>query len=246
MPAIEEFVCSDWRTFKIDVIQELFGEDSFRRGIFIFRGQASSDWRLEPSFDRIFQTLTNREKVDAMKELLKVFRQESEGMDVPANVWSTETKSLALGQHYGLPTRLLDWSESPYIASFFAFNDAIVYPDLGDYVSVWALNTTAENVWNEDSGVQIVDVPSIGNIRLRNQYGKFTLLKTPFSCLEDYVEHFDDDSRPLFKFLIHSSAAKDAVSDLDAMGINNTRIYPELVGSALSAKVRVMLNMLRT
>lgn len=136
----------------------------------------------------------------------------------------------------------MDWTESPYIASFFAFNDAIINGSAGEYVAVWALNTNSENIWNEDSGVTIVNVPSIGNIRLRNQYGKFTLLKTPFNCLEDYVIHFDEDSKPLIKFLIHHSAAKDAIADLDAMGINHTRIYPELIGSALSAKVRVLLN----
>lgn len=177
-----------------------------------------------------------------MKELLRIFKEESENINVPPDVWDDEIKSIALGQHYGLPTRLLDWTESPYIASFFAFNDAIINGKVGEYVAVWALNTTTENIWNEDSGVQIVNVPSIGNIRLRNQYGKFTLLKTPFNCLENYVVHFDENSKPLLKFLIHSSAAKDAIADLDAMGINNTRIYPELVGSALSAKVRVMLN----
>ncbi len=32
----------------------------------------------------------------------------------------------ALAQHYGAPTRILDWSLSPYISAFFAFMDAIV------------------------------------------------------------------------------------------------------------------------
>lgn len=242
MTTVEEFVFRDWRSFKTEIIQELFGEKHFSRGVFIFRGQADSNWKLEPSFDRIFEFLCKKDKVDAMKELLRIFKQESEGLDVPSDVWNDEIKSLALGQHYGLPTRLLDWTESPYIAPFFAFNDAVINNRASEYVAVWALNTTVENIWNEDSGVQIVNVPSIGNLRLRNQYGKFTLLKTPFSCLDDYVSHFDDDSKPLLKFLIHSSAAIDAVADLDAMGINHTRIYPELVGSALSAKMRVLLN----
>ncbi len=242
MAAIAEYVYRDWRKFKSEMIEELFGERHFKRGIFIFRGQSNSNWKLEPSFDRIFTFLSKKDKMEAMKELLTLFMQESEGMDVPPDVWNDEVKSLALGQHYGLPTRLLDWTESPYIASFFAFNDAILNRDVDDYVAVWALNTTSENVWNEGSGVQIVNVPSIGNIRLRNQYGKFTLLKTPFNCLDDYIKHFEDETRPLMKFLIHPSAVKDAIADLDAMGINHTRLYPELTGCALSAKVRLMLN----
>lgn len=244
MTIIEEIVYDDWKKFKAEIIQELFGDNYFRRGVFIFRGQANPEWKLEPSFDRIFESLCKKDKIDAMKELLDVFKQESEGLDVPSDVWNDEIKALALGQHYGLPTRLLDWTESPYIAAFFAFNDAIVNCQVSEYVAIWALKTSAENIWNEDFGVQIVNVPSIGNIRIRNQYGKFTLLKTPFNCLEEYVTHFDDEPKQLLKFLIHSSAAKDAIADLDAMGINYTRIYPELIGSALSAKIRVMLNLL--
>jgi len=50
-------------------------------------------------------------------------------------------------QHYGLPTRLLDWSESPYIALYFAL-DSAKKKDNGDYdeeVAVWVLNPTK---WN--------------------------------------------------------------------------------------------------
>jgi hypothetical protein len=241
MSRIEESVYEDWRTFKNNIIQELFDETHFQREIYIFRGQSNSDWKLEPSFDRTFYNLSTNDKNEAMKEMLRIFRYECEGMDVPEALWTDEIKALALGQHYGLPTRLLDWTDSPYIAAFFAFSDAISNRAINKYVSIWALDTRVDAIWNEESGVKIINVPSIGNMRLRNQYGKFTLLKTPFNCLEDYVTHFREEIVPLKKYLIASSSARDAISDLDAMGINHSRIYPELIGCALSAKIRVML-----
>ena len=43
-------------------------------------------------------------------------------------------------------------------------------------------------VWSREMGVEIVTTPALDNIRLRNQGGKFTLSRTPFATLEEYVE----------------------------------------------------------
>ena len=241
MATIDTIPCKSWREFKSTVILELFGNASFQRGVYIFRGHAFSEWKLEPSFDRCFEALGKVERSRAHDQLLALFRKECEGMDVPEDTLSNDLKALALGQHYGLPTRLLDWTESPYVASFFAFSDAISIGMKKGDVAVWALDTKV-TIWSGESGVEIIDVPSIGNIRHRNQAGKFTLSKTPFNCLEDYVEHCDESAVALKKFLIPVSDCENALADLDAMGINHSRVYPELIGCALAAKIRVMLS----
>lgn len=247
MSIIETIRYGSWNEFKSTVITELYRKNPFYRGQYIFRGQASSDWRLEPSFDRYFKALDKTERLETYRELLGIFKKECEGMDVPQEVLTNDYKLAALGQHYGLPTRLLDWTDSPYVAAFFAFNDAVSFLiGKNGYVAVWALNTRLESLWSNEIGVEIIEVPHIGNIRLRNQYGKFTLSKTPFSYLEEYVEfcekenHWDNDAA-LKKFLIPVSDCEMALADLDAMGINHLRVYPELTGCALSAKTRMFL-----
>ena len=241
MSRIETIQNGSWTKFKSTFIAELFADNPFRRGDYIFRGQACSEWRLEPSFDRCFKDLDRTSKIAVMEELLQFFRRECEGLGISQSILSDDLKTMALGQHYGLPTRLLDWTESPYIASFFAFNDVMSTSVNSRDVAIWALDIRVKNIWSSDSGVKVVDVPPIENIRIRNQGGKFTLSNTPFSCLEEYVEHFDENTVALKRFLIPVTEFNRALADLDAMGINHSRVYPELIGCALAAKLRVML-----
>ena len=245
MSRIETFYYETWGDFKQYCIAELFANNTFQRGKYIFRGQRDSEWKLTPSFDRWFLRFSSggKKRIETAQLLLKFFKKECEGLDlgITGSEWTNEAQVLALGQHYGLPTRLLDWSESPYIAAFFAFNEAVLNGETTDHVAVWALNTNDE-IWTEERGIAVVDVPFIlGNIRLRNQAGKFTLSKTPFESLEEYVDYFDDDSVALWKFVIPAEQAVRAIADLDAMGINHSRVYPELVGYASAAKMRTIL-----
>ena len=181
MVKINTISYNSWEEFKSTVVLELFGKASFNRGIYIFRGQSFSEWKLEPSFDRDFKGMGKAERSQAHDRLLALFRKECENIDVSKDTLEDNLKLLALGQHYGLPTRLLDWTESPYVASFFAFSDAKFSGMKYDYIAVWALDTRV-GIWSTDLGVEILDVPSMGNMRLRNQVGKFTLSKTPFNC----------------------------------------------------------------
>jgi hypothetical protein len=87
-----------------------------------FRGVGDSDYTLEPS---LFRHPKRRESLDVLElehELLLRFRQRS----VPYldRTVGDDWDCLFLMQHFGVPTRLLDWSENPFVALYFALTSA--------------------------------------------------------------------------------------------------------------------------
>ena len=227
--------CASWQNFKSPTLQTLFEQRPFSRGRFLFRGHGSTDWPLKSAFDRWFRGERSK-KSSASERLIEVFQKESEGLDVDRALWADRERRLALAQHHGVPTRLLDWTESPYVAAFFAFASPSATSESS--VGIWCLDLSQTNVWASGSGVDILHGPSYSNERLRNQLGWFTLLSAPYDTLEEYVKHFDDAGKALRQFQIPGGEARRALSDLDLMGINYSRIYPGLEGCARTAQLR--------
>jgi len=104
----------------------------------VFRGQ-SHPWPLKPTLERIADPAIVRRFGTVEKPLTREFmsRVYQYTADVPAE--DDELGCLALMQHYGAPTRLLDWTMSPFVAAFFA----VEKPPLGEPQEapiIWAVN----------------------------------------------------------------------------------------------------------
>lgn len=105
---------------------------------FVFRGHSQVDWELSTSLERTASKLNAwPEAKDVESLILREFQRRAHHYldNVPPVGECVEW--LALIQHYGGPTRLLDFTHSPYVAAFFAMETA------GTDAVVWGINQYA-------------------------------------------------------------------------------------------------------
>jgi hypothetical protein len=112
----------------------------------LFRGEPRAYPKLQTSLER---ALVDRgtlltEAADVERKLLKEFKRRAHHYMHPLPGEGDLMGWLALMQHYGAPTRLLDWTYSFYIATFFALSEATSNPpDKRSPCVVWALYRNA-------------------------------------------------------------------------------------------------------
>lgn len=87
------------------------------RSDYLYRGVASSEYEMQTSLARNCADL----QATLEQSVLKYFRKYAvtEEPSISGSVW----RQMIIGQHYGLPTRLLDWSHSPLVAMHFATSE---------------------------------------------------------------------------------------------------------------------------
>ena len=126
-------VLTDWAQF-MELTSELDG--------WAFRGQQNANWHLESSLSRYMRAyIQDRNQWRAREErAIRVFRRKAHNFLVHPELLSNDLRCLALMQHHGAPTRLLDFTKSPFVAAFFALERAT------EDAAVYALNTPA--LWN--------------------------------------------------------------------------------------------------
>jgi hypothetical protein len=152
--SVIDIPCDDWPDVKGRALQRIFGSSPFVRGKYFFRGQSSDKYGLESSFDRWYRVAGLAiSKPQAEKRLIDLFKEEMANHLAARPNPETEAETIALAQHYGVPTRLLDWTESPYIAAFFAFANLTSASDPDARVAIWCLDAS-NSLWSEDKGIQ--------------------------------------------------------------------------------------------
>jgi hypothetical protein len=246
---VQEWALESWTQF-YDFIATHF-ED---KPAYIFRGQGDAQWKVKSTLDRLEDKHpTHRLRIDdrleclsappvLREEHLRAFRQATRGRPGVAPPPADDNECWAFGQHHGLATPMLDWTLSPFVALFFAFeeeNDA-------KQRAVFALSASViREKHSPDDPAPIPFLPANEvSYRLLVQAGLF--LKMPRKTeLEDYVRsHFGEDTerwsqdpraRPvLVKILIANNEGHRAacLKTLNKMNINRMTLFPDLDGAA--------------
>lgn len=128
-----EFVADDWATLQRLLYRNSWNEELGRhRSPYVFRGMTDTDHDLKASLHRF---VGESGEWDLEIHLLRNFRQYArQQIDQPESPFHL----MALAQHHGLPTRLLDWTHSPAVATYFATGGS---PDTDSVV--WAVDYEA-------------------------------------------------------------------------------------------------------
>lgn len=203
----------------------------------IYRGQ-SRPWNMLPSI--AIKGISNIVKTE--KEILEEFKLRAipyldDRIDIE-NPWEL----LALAQHHGLPTRLLDWTENPLIALWFAVEDDNFIDETG---SVWIFLVNNDDIINTSDSVNspfslrktMIFRPAYINQRIISQQGWFSVHKylesrgnfIPFNVNRSYkgrIVRIDINNKSNIK------------KQLDILGINNQKMFPDLDGLAKYIRYR--------
>ncbi len=174
-------------------------------------------------------------------------------------IWLPEDlyETAALAQHYGIPTRLLDWSYDPYVALYFAIKGSLDSKEKKENLAVWALNKDEIAFLKPTThriSIDFITPHYSSNPNINSQKGLFTLC--PIKVLSNHeaakllmdknlvqvverkpldqviLDEAKSNQTLLKKFILPYQEAKKGLKILEKMGYGTSRIYPGYHGVA--------------
>lgn len=232
---------------------------------YIFRGQSDSEWPLIPSAlrdEKCRQLILKEQVTNEYKVLRKFIKAMSDGglfipneeniadkydkrvedaeFDYESWQWPSSDYQpiMALAQHNGLPTRLLDWTFHPFIAAYFAAKDM---KNAGKLISVHALNMKIlETEGERKISYKKIETPTFSNEYLHAQKGIFLQYETVgiheegnpqiIKSLEEYVDSISQDDSDLYKLTLPSEKSRELLKLLSYEYVTAIYLYPGMKG----------------
>jgi hypothetical protein len=142
---------------------------------------------------------------------------------------------LAFLQHNGFPTPLLDWTYSPYVAAYFAFESVNHFEPQTDRVAIYVLNQQAwgsahDQVYDfadTSAHVSVLRPRIVGNHKLAVQQGCFTWSNVV--DIEGYIKsHETEERRFLTKYTLDVRERPRVMRELSLMGMSAVQLMPSV------------------
>jgi hypothetical protein len=214
--------CATCWTQLYDFCDRHFNSDK-QNNQWVFRGQADSSWGLKSTLERALEyfeiDLSKKASGVELGLLRKFKRHYHHYLESPIEN-DNSLEWLAIMQHYGTPTRLLDWTYSFYVALYFAMN----HVKENGSASVWALDTDwigevmngylgsleghgdAYAAWKDDKGILEKDtfkkifapkqkppIALIGVVSPLRLNKRLTIQQGTFLCPGDVTKTFEEN-----------------------------------------------------
>ena len=232
----------------------------FKKAEKIFRGQTDASWPLRSSLTRIFNkyNIDKKEAIEIEKKLLITFQENNADVFIAKLEPSNKILWWTAMQHYGAPTRLLDWSTDINVALYFAVCDrfdtdgALYCFDDGHLNFIRKVRSNAEwanidvQLENSLSGKDYeTSIYAFTNElpieRKVNQKGCFTItteLTEDIEGVHDKIAdrlvfdgvHGSEGKSLMIKYTIDSSLKVSLLKNLMDVGINGQFLFPGLDG----------------
>jgi len=216
----------------LEIMQQHLYPDEMNPGKFIYRGVKKYEYKLLPSIGRLME-----KQNDIFDNKEKLFEFEKSAFnEFCINVYNELRENnkftlLAVAQHHGLKTRLLDWTFSPLIALFFAVEDKNSF-EIDGALYAYQTQFTFNNFKNLDSPFDenldeyhFLHAPYL-TPRIKAQNGVFQLFKNP-------AKEFSDGYN-FYKYKIPAENKIEIKRELNDLGISYKTLYPDFDGLCYS------------
>jgi hypothetical protein len=238
---------NSWSDFagKISSVENEFGYHDAagkrQKNRILFRGQSNAKWELETTLERYSR---KEWSVESYVELLQRLKPQVESFSNQlwtfprSNNWA-EGNRLPCHElwvylrHCGFPSPLLDWTISPFVALFFAFENFIEADEVAIYAYIDAPLGT-KSYWAKDSHIYPVGVHEKTHPRHFLQQSFYTICIKSDQNSHIFTRHgdvFRDTARnsnrqdALIKITVPQNNRKSALQELDKMNINSFSLF---------------------